>query len=96
MEIAGTTIDIEGDVPDRDLVLLEDAITMIRGKLAGATLHRIALHPASADAADVDGYDIEVSWRGISGRATLRRNARGDWRIRLARELEDAVDDFDV
>lgn len=98
MDIAGHDVAIDGTIPDSDLVLLEDAVTFVLGRLAGAELREVVVIGADRHGPEprVDGYDLALRFRGLEGRATLRRNARGDWRIRLSDALEDAVDDLSV
>ena len=98
MEIAGYALDVDGRIPDRDVVLLEDAVMMVLGKLSGAELHSVVVMGGRQEGPDwvADGYDLAVSFRGRRGTATLRRNASGDWRIRLPEELENAIDDLPV
>lgn len=88
MKIAGYDVTVVGDLPDRDTVLIEDAVLLLQSKIDGVELTEIRVHD--------EGYDLLLRHRGREGTAALRRDERGEWRLLLPPSVDRVVQDLPV
>lgn len=88
MRIADYEVKVRGTVPDRDTVLLEDAVMFLRQKIAHLDLQEILVVE--------EGYDLAIAYRGQPQVVRLRRLPSREWHIDLPGEVDSVISDLPV
>lgn len=88
MKLAGYEVKVIGEVPDQDIVLLEDAVLFLNGKVQQTELREISCVAG--------GYDLLVRFRNQDKLARLRRNSIGEWHIELPSAIDAVVQKLPV
>lgn len=83
MRIAGHEVKVVGDLPDKDTVLIEDAVLYLNDKVSQTKLLEIR--------AVKSGYDLLISYKNKNEVAKLRLNSDNDWDISLPAEVDGVV-----
>lgn len=88
MKIAGYDVNIIGDFPDEDTVLIEDAVLFINGKISQTKLLEVRCLQ--------EGYDLLIQFNNRQELAHIRRDAQQEWFIYLPDDIDTIVQEMPV